>query len=94
LSSEFLLMLGNLAAAVTLRAIADNARIPDGVILIYPATYMHFVPSPSRLLSTIDPMLPTQTLKSCFVAYLPKGEEELVNPVNNVYLSPGMDAKC
>ncbi|PRP76922.1 hypothetical protein PROFUN_06200 [Planoprotostelium fungivorum] len=77
---------GNLAAAVTVRAIVENVRVPDGLILAYPAVYMMFVPSPSRLLSAIDPLLPTVTLKKCFEAYLPKEEE--VNPLDNPYLSP------
>eukprot|EP01117_Protostelium_nocturnum_P012276 TRINITY_DN4519_c0_g1_i1.p1 TRINITY_DN4519_c0_g1~~TRINITY_DN4519_c0_g1_i1.p1 ORF type:complete len:828 (+),score=264.47 TRINITY_DN4519_c0_g1_i1:130-2613(+) len=77
---------GNLAAAVVVRAIIEGTRIPDGLILIYPAVYMMFVPSPSRLISAIDPLLPTVTLKNCFEAYLPKGED--VNPLDNPFLSP------
>jgi len=77
---------GNLAAAVTVRAIVENVRVPDGLILAYPAVYMMFVPSPSRLLSATDPLLPTVALKNCFEAYLPKGED--VNPLDNPYLSP------
>eukprot|EP01118_Nematostelium_gracile_P017756 TRINITY_DN7690_c0_g2_i1.p1 TRINITY_DN7690_c0_g2~~TRINITY_DN7690_c0_g2_i1.p1 ORF type:complete len:308 (-),score=50.78 TRINITY_DN7690_c0_g2_i1:8-901(-) len=77
---------GNLAAAVSLMAANQKTRIPDGLILIYPALYMHFVPSASRLLSAIDPMLHTQTLKSCFDAYLPKDSD--TNPRENPFLSP------
>lgn len=68
-------------------AITEKTRIPDGLILIYPAAYMHLVPSPSRLLSTIDPMLPTHTLRHCFKAYLPKDQD--INPLANAFLSPG-----
>jgi hormone-sensitive lipase len=77
---------GNLAAAVTVRAIVENVRVPDGLILVYPAVYMLFVPSPSRLLSAVDPLLHTSTLKTCFDAYHPK--EEGVDALENPFLSP------
>jgi len=75
---------GNLAAAVTVKAIMDKTRIPDGLILIYPALYMHFVPSPARTLSVMDPMLPTPSLKECFKAYQQGG----VDPIHNMFFSP------
>jgi len=77
---------GNLATAVTLRAIADRTRVPDGLLLIYPTLYMRFVPSPSRLLSLIDPMLSLNTLRCCLKAYLPK--DNAVELMRSPYVSP------
>eukprot|EP01119_Soliformovum_irregulare_P011783 TRINITY_DN2985_c1_g2_i3.p1 TRINITY_DN2985_c1_g2~~TRINITY_DN2985_c1_g2_i3.p1 ORF type:complete len:599 (+),score=134.14 TRINITY_DN2985_c1_g2_i3:190-1986(+) len=77
---------GNLVAAVTLMAISQQTRVPDGMILVYPATHMHFVPSPSRILSAIDPLLPTIFLRECFNAYLPPNSG--IDPMGNPYLSP------
>jgi hormone-sensitive lipase len=77
---------GNLAASVTLKAITDGIRIPDALFLIYPALYMHFVPSPSRLLSIIDPLLPTKTILECLKAYVPSENNLLDNP----FLSPAI----
>lgn len=57
---------GNLAAAVVIRAIEEKVRVPDGLVLVYPALYMACVPSPSRLLTLIDPMLPLTTVRNCF----------------------------
>lgn len=48
---------GNLSCGVILKAIHDNIRLPDAIILSYPATYITLSPSSARLLSLIDPMV-------------------------------------
>jgi hypothetical protein len=48
---------------------------------------MHFVTSPSRILSIIDPLLPTETLQAIFQAYIP--EDFQINTLKNPFLSPG-----
>jgi len=65
----------------------QNTRIPDALILIYPALYMRSVPSPSRLLSIIDPLLPSAILKECFAAYYPR-QANITSPTDTPFLSP------
>ena len=48
---------GNLVVAVTMLAIANKIRQPDFLFPIYPALLALLVPSPSRLLSIMDPLL-------------------------------------
>ena len=48
---------GNLAVSVTMLAISNKIRIPDFLFPIYPALLALPVPSPSRLLSIMDPLL-------------------------------------
>ena len=67
-------------------AIYDGIRVPDAVILSYPAMYMHSSPSPSRYLSIIDPMLNYGLVKICMEAYILNPKEGIKNP----FLSPGI----
>lgn len=60
---------GNLAAAVALRALEEGIRPPCGVVMIYPALYLHMTPCASRVLSLMDPLLPLGTLQLCMVSY-------------------------
>ena len=62
---------GNLIAAVTLMAIERNFRIPDGLIMCYPALNLSkYRFSPSLLLAIDDPMLPYPFLKMCLNSYV------------------------
>ena len=47
----------NLAISVTMLAIANKIRIPDFLFSVYPALLAFPVPSPSRLLSMMDPLM-------------------------------------
>lgn len=82
---------GNLIAAVTIMAIQRNFRIPDGIIMCYPAlTLDKFRFSPSMLLGVDDPLLPYPFLKMCIESYV--GENYKINdhcnPAKSPYLSP------
>eukprot|EP00008_Paramoeba_atlantica_P003686 CAMPEP_0201485654 /NCGR_PEP_ID=MMETSP0151_2-20130828/9748_1 /ASSEMBLY_ACC=CAM_ASM_000257 /TAXON_ID=200890 /ORGANISM="Paramoeba atlantica, Strain 621/1 / CCAP 1560/9" /LENGTH=697 /DNA_ID=CAMNT_0047869887 /DNA_START=275 /DNA_END=2365 /DNA_ORIENTATION=+ len=59
----------NLVIAVTMMAIEKNIRVPDRIIPIYPALLAKQVPSPSRLLSVMDPLLGTGVLLKCLYCY-------------------------
>lgn len=61
---------GNLCLALALRCIAEGVRVPDGLVLAYPCSLVSVAPSPSRLLSMFDPLLPAGALAKCFTAYL------------------------
>jgi hormone-sensitive lipase len=60
---------GNLAAVVTLRALELGITQPSGVVMIYPALYLHMTPCASRVLSLMDPLLPLGTLQLCMTSY-------------------------
>ncbi|GAB1604851.1 hormone-sensitive lipase-like isoform X1 [Argonauta hians] len=61
---------GNLVLAVTLRAIDSNIRIPDAIQTVYTSGLISIVPSPSRLLSVMDPLLPVGVILKCLDAYI------------------------
>jgi hormone-sensitive lipase len=83
---------GNLVAALTVMAIERNYRVPDGLILCYPALNLskrHF--TPSLLLSLDDPILPYPFLKMCMNSYCGSNIETknpFCNPDTCQYLSP------
>jgi hormone-sensitive lipase len=76
---------GNLALAVTYRAIKLGYRVPDGLVLAYPAMNVNDKSfTPSLLLSIDDQIVPYSLLKFCADAYIPEGAQ----PEKNPYLSP------
>ena len=61
---------GNIVAAVTIMAIERNYRVPDGIVLCYPALSLDkFRFTPSLLLGIDDPILPYPFLKMCIDSY-------------------------
>lgn len=83
---------GNLALAVLLRAIHDGIRLPDAMMLSYPATYLHFAPSPARIVSLLDPLLNFKLLELCGLEYYmnPKNVHVKNNAQRNPLISPAM----
>ncbi|XP_047131744.1 hormone-sensitive lipase isoform X1 [Hydra vulgaris] len=72
----------NLVTAVALKVIEGNFRLPDSIVLAYPPMRLQYLPSPSRILSLMDPLLPIGVLKTCISAYtgdVIKDSYELVN---------------
>jgi len=63
---------GNLALGVTLLAIKNNVRVPDGLMLAYPALKMEVKTySPSLILALNDQILPYSVLKMIPGVYIP-----------------------
>uniref|UniRef100_A0A3B3QCY3 Lipase E, hormone sensitive type n=1 Tax=Paramormyrops kingsleyae TaxID=1676925 RepID=A0A3B3QCY3_9TELE len=60
---------GNLCLTVSMRAAAHGVRMPDGIMVAYPATLLTAYASPSRLLTLMDPLLPLSVLSRCLSAY-------------------------
>ncbi|XP_053546850.1 hormone-sensitive lipase isoform X2 [Bombina bombina] len=60
---------GNLCITVCLRAASVGIRMPDGIMVAYPATLLQATASPSRLLTLMDPLLPLSVLSKCLSAY-------------------------
>jgi len=61
---------GNLTIAVTMLAIANDVRVPDFIFPLYPALLALPLPSPSRLLSIMDPLLGIGILMKCLECYV------------------------
>ena len=85
--------------STTLKAIVNNIRRPDCVLLSYAALLVQFYPSPSRLLSLIDPLLMFGILLRCLNAYQDPNylktsprtilqELKMTKTLNDIYLSP------
>ena len=80
---------GNLVAAVSLMAIERGFRVPDGLIMCYPAlnlTQGSF--TPSLLLAIDDPILPYPFLKMCLDSYI-GDKHPNCDPNKQYFLSPG-----
>lgn len=62
---------GNLVCAATLMAINRGYRVPDGLIMCYPALNLSKeIFTPSLLLAVDDPILPYPFLKMCLESYI------------------------
>lgn len=75
---------GNLAMTTTIKAIKDNIRIPDGLILAYPAIDCDKSITLSRYLFSYDVLLSYNLLLLCANAYLLDGidpKNELISPL-------------
>ena len=90
---------GNLIASLTLKTIENSIRKPDCLILSYAALLLQFYPSPSRLLTLIDPLLMAAFMIKCLNAYkdpnylksLPRSldkELEKGSSEHNIFISP------
>ena len=76
---------GNLAMALTLLSIRTHFRVPDGLLLGYPALNLSVSSfSPSLLISLDDIMLHYSILLICMRSYLPNEAD----PLNDPYVSP------
>lgn len=64
----------NLLTAMTLKCIDLGIPKPHGLFLAYVPMFLNFIPSPARLLSKMDPLLPFGFLARCIKAYIGSGE--------------------
>lgn len=65
---------GNLCVSLSMRASEVGIRAPDSILAAYAPFNVQWVPSPSRLLSLMDPLLPTGLLGACLAAYSGMGK--------------------
>lgn len=56
---------GNLVLGATFKCIELGIPPPSGLFLAYTPTWLSFVPSPARLISFMDPMLPFGFMMRC-----------------------------
>ncbi|KAM7538479.1 hypothetical protein Aperf_G00000072493 [Anoplocephala perfoliata] len=77
---------GNLSLGVCLRAAALGLKAsvsrPAGAFIAYAPTVIAYVPSPSRMLSICDPLLPIGVVTRCIVAYGGVDEAAIVSPAS------------
>lgn len=66
---------GNLAVAVTIRAIERGVKAPYGLQLMYPALSLERTFSPSLLLTLKDRLVPVGFIETCRLAYVPLGAD-------------------
>ncbi|CAD6194356.1 unnamed protein product [Caenorhabditis auriculariae] len=79
---------GNLIMSVNLRLIQMNIRRkPDGLVLCYTPFLFQYLPSPSRMLSVMDPLLHMGVVLRCVAAYTGAYSSHLNN--NNKVSSDG-----
>lgn len=55
----------NLAVALAMKVASEGVRKPDGILSIYGCLLIHYIPSPSRILALMDPLLPIGILSLC-----------------------------
>ena len=63
-----------MCVSLSLRAADYGIRVPDSILAAYSPFNVQWVPSPSRLLSLMDPLLPTGILAGCLAAYSGMGK--------------------
>ncbi|XP_050466782.1 hormone-sensitive lipase isoform X2 [Cataglyphis hispanica] len=61
---------GNLNLGATLKCLQLNIRRPDGIFMAYTPVFIDFIPSPSRLISLTDTLLPFGFLVRCMKSYV------------------------
>jgi len=77
---------GNLVAALTNLIIKWGLRMPDGIVLVYPALNLNYYDySPSLLTALNDLILPHTFLKICLKSYL---KDPNLRPDKDYIVSP------
>lgn len=76
----------NLLLATSLKCIEMGLPLPKGLFIAYVPTLVDFVPSPSRLLCMMDPLLPFGFLLRCLKGLLEKPQYSPIDSVNNCSL--------
>ena len=61
--------------SLCLKAASYGIRLPDGILTSYAPFMVHFRPSPSRLLTLLDPLLPIGILTQCLASYAGTSEK-------------------
>lgn len=61
---------GNLGVSLCFKVASYGVRLPDGILTSYAPFNVQFRPSPSRLLTLLDPLLPVGILTQCLAAYI------------------------
>lgn len=57
------------------QAVVHRMRLPVGAVCVYTPMFLHFAPSASRVVTLVDPLVPSRTLASCILAYFGRDYE-------------------
>lgn len=60
---------GNILMGLVMKTIELGIRKPDGILAIYTPFLVEFLPSPSRILCIMDPLIPFSFMMRCLKAY-------------------------
>lgn len=74
---------GNLCTGLAMKCIEYGMRPPNGIFLAYVPLLVEFVPSPSRLLCYMDPLLPFGFMMRCLKAYASTDSYKDANNLQN-----------
>ena len=55
----------NLVMSASMRAASYGVRCPDGIVSVYGCMLVEYIPSPARMLTLMDPLLPLGILSKC-----------------------------
>lgn len=87
---------GNLSVSLSMRASEYGIRVPDSVLAVYSCFNAQWIPSPSRLLAIMDPLLPMGIMGGCLAAYAGLGKspfDELTANVENAKSNSDLTSK-
>lgn len=80
---------GNLVTSLTALCIKHGVKVPDGIVLIYPALNLNSSSfTPSHIIALEDAILSHKLLKMCVNAYAVKNGEHKLNADRDPFLSP------
>ncbi|CAD8072658.1 unnamed protein product [Paramecium sonneborni] len=86
---------GNLVAALTIQAIKAGVRVPDGILLAYPALSLDMkIFTPSFLVSLDDSLLHHTVLKLCLNSYVQKEFNQTIDPMISPSIVSDEILKC
>jgi len=60
---------GTLALGLALKCLQQGIRVPTGLLVMYAPVVVDFVPTPARILTLMDPIIPFGFLMKCLEAY-------------------------
>lgn len=72
----------NMAVSVAMRLASCGLRQPDAVISVYGGLLVKYAPSPSRIMSLMDPLLPLGVVALCLRAYTGEAKADDVKQQN------------
>uniref|UniRef100_A0A2R5LF59 Putative hormone-sensitive lipase hsl n=1 Tax=Ornithodoros turicata TaxID=34597 RepID=A0A2R5LF59_9ACAR len=80
---------GNLVLALCLKAVQLGIRRPTGAFAAYTPVMLSMVASPSRVLCTVDPLLPLGFMLTCLHAYIGRANNDPHTPTTPSDRPPG-----
>ncbi|KAI0220041.1 Hormone-sensitive lipase [Lamellibrachia satsuma] len=77
----------NLVMSASMRAASYGVQCPDGIVSVYGCMLVEYIPSPARMLTLMDPLLPLGILSKCLAAYAGMTDDDLGGDIQSSPLS-------